>query len=242
LKIGIIGDLHGVYPDTSNWPKLDLLLLGGDLFSDYRKSLYEVIAIQETELLQKFNPWLESIQLPKERKLVIGGNHDHVLAHHGLNSKDWLSATYLENQEIILDGIKIWGTPFSYRPPDYKYPWSFGASEEGLKALYETIPKDVNIVMSHTPAKGALDLGWGGSRMGMFNFGSIALKEFLDQNPFPLPKLKLFTTNHVHEHGTNQMDWTWWDAKEERRRKFKYVNAAADTLYNLTQKLTLVEI
>jgi hypothetical protein len=242
LRIGVIGDLHGIYPDTSNWPKLDLLLLGGDLFSDYRKSLYEVIAIQETELLEKFNPWLEGINLPKKRKLFIGGNHDHILQHYQKQAQEKVSATYLENSFVVVDGFKIWGTPYSFFPPKYPKPWSFGSSEEGLKILYESIPKDVDIVMSHTPAKGALDLGFGGSHMGMFNFGSVALKEFLDQNPFPLPKLKLFTVNHVHEHGTSQMDWTWWDAKEERRRKFKYVNAAADIIYNPTQALTLVYI
>lgn len=243
MKIGVIGDLHGIYPDTSNWPKLDLLLIGGDNFTDYRENLHLVIQRQQDELLTKFNPWLEQIPLEQDRKIVIGGNHCHVLEHYGLNSQELLpGATYLQNNDHRIDDLHIWGTPYSYYPPNYPGAWSFGSSEEGLKALYESIPKDVDIVMSHTPAYGAFDLGWGGSRLGMFNFGSKALRTFLEQNPFPLPNLKLFSCHHVHEHGTNKMKWTWWDAKEERRRRFWYVNGSADPMYNHKQELTVVEI
>lgn len=242
MKVGIISDLHGVYPDTSKWPKLDLLLIGGDLFTDYKLDLYRVISKQEVELINKFNPWLDSVPLSKDRKILIGGNHCHLLQHHQLKSQELLNATYLENTSTIVDGLSIWGTPYSYYPPNYPGAWSFGSSEEGLKVLYESIPKDAHIVMSHTPAYGAFDLGWGGSRLGMFNFGSKALRAFLEQNPFPLPNLKLFSCHHVHEHGTNKMKWTWWDAKEERRRRFWYVNGSADPMYNDKQELTVVEL
>lgn len=43
-------------------------------------------------------------------QLVIGGNHDKLLVG-GRGARMLQNATYLENSGLIVEGLRIWGTP-----------------------------------------------------------------------------------------------------------------------------------
>lgn len=102
MKINIISDLH-VDKGEYSFPfiKSDLLIIAGDI-SPVAKPEY-------IQLLQ---------HIPKEqRTIIIMGNHEPLYYAHNLaeqkireNLLDFPHITFLENESIIIDGIKFLGT------------------------------------------------------------------------------------------------------------------------------------
>jgi Icc-related predicted phosphoesterase len=86
---------------------------------------------------------------------------------------------YLCDEELIIDGIKFYGTP--YQP--IFYHWAFNLDEENLKEKWAKIPSDTDVLLTHCPPKGILDSG----------FGSESL--LLKINEL---KLKLHVFGHIH--------------------------------------------
>jgi Icc-related predicted phosphoesterase len=62
---------------------------------------------------------------------------------------------YLENSSIDIEGIKIWGSPYS---PTFGYGWGFNV-DRGYDAaqIWNQIPLDTDIVITHSPIYGYND-------------------------------------------------------------------------------------
>jgi hypothetical protein len=62
---------------------------------------------------------------------------------------------YLENSSIKLEGLKIWGSPYS---PTFGYGWGFNV-DRGYDAaqIWNQIPLDTDIVITHSPIYGYND-------------------------------------------------------------------------------------
>jgi predicted phosphodiesterase len=109
LRIAVIGDTHDRHQFIKDMPECDLFIHCGDILMIGRYfTTSDVI-----KKLKHFNDWLDTI--PAKKKIVIAGNHDHHLMHLGKEKiKEVLSnATYLENDGIEFQGVKIWGSPIS---------------------------------------------------------------------------------------------------------------------------------
>ena len=62
---------------------------------------------------------------------------------------------YLENNSIKLEGINIWGSPYSAR---FGREWAFNVNRgEDSRELWGTIPPDANIIVTHGPLFGVVD-------------------------------------------------------------------------------------
>jgi hypothetical protein len=137
-------------------------------------------------------------------KIVIAGNHDFCFDHdhfpilkasHGLRAdyypidpKSALSAAcYLQDQGIILCGYKVWGTPWI--PKYSNTAFSIRKDAPMLAAKREGIPSDTEILMTHCPPQGILDL----TRKGT-NGGCSLLAEHIGRvNPI------VHVFGHIHE-------------------------------------------
>jgi Icc-related predicted phosphoesterase len=62
---------------------------------------------------------------------------------------------YLENSSIDIEGLKIWGSPYS---PTFGYGWGFNV-DRGYDAaqIWNQIPLDTDIVITHSPIYGYND-------------------------------------------------------------------------------------
>jgi len=144
MKIALFSDTHASHRQISI-PDADILIFAGDM-THCRTSLD----------VSGFNDFLKS--LPHKHKIVIGGNHDHILARHPEKAAMLLSeAVYLLDESVVIEGITIYGSPwhpiFNNRACDaFALPRG-----KALKEKWDKIPPGVDILVTHTPPAGILD-------------------------------------------------------------------------------------
>ena len=180
MIIDCISDLHGYKPQM---PGGDLLIVAGDLTAQDKPDEYF-----------EFFEWF-TIQDYKH-KVFIAGNHDCYLENtRFVEYSDRFH--YLCDSGINIEGFKIWGSPwtrrFSGQNPDCM---AFSLlTEFQLNEKFNLIPKDTDILITHTPVFGVLDSCSNG------RCGSDALWNALD---FVKPKLHVF--GHIHECGGQKQE------------------------------------
>jgi Icc-related predicted phosphoesterase len=165
MKIVAMSDIHA----HSNFfvPDGDVLIIAGDLGS-YGS-------------LNGCNHFISL--LPHKYKILVGGNHDSFLVLGVLKDK-FPNIIYLEDSEIIIDGVKFYGAPWHG-----VCGWPFGLDATERKAKWDKIPNDIDVMITHMPPYGIMD------DIGGMPDGCPYLQERVKQIS---PKLHIF--GHVHEH------------------------------------------
>ena len=179
MIIDCISDLHGDYPILKGG---DLLIVAGDLTGkDGIAEYYDFIC------------WLMDSKAAYKKKVVIAGNHDV-----RIQNEDWkndcrnFTFTYLEDSGINFDGLNIWGSPWTWAFPGINPGCTAFtvANEDDLKAKWDLIPENTDILVTHCPPFGYGDYV---SRSG--RTGSTSLTRRVAH----LPRLKLHVFGHIHE-------------------------------------------
>jgi len=190
MKIVVTSDLHGHLPEI---PECDLLLIAGDICPDWYHApgLTAQKNWQLNWLGSHFHEWLATV--PAKNIVGIAGNHDWAIQMRNPYDKiSKLPWTYLQDETVEIDGLKIFGAPWS----KFIGRWAFMLDPHELQKKWNLIPEDVDIIMVHGPAYGINDLlayGFGpDARAGCPN-----LYERIVQNKYP--NLKLVATGHIHE-------------------------------------------
>src|ERR1043166_6675558 len=141
MIVDCISDLHGSYPKLCGG---DLLIVAGDLTAQNLKEQYF-----------EFFAWLDKQEY--ERIIVVAGNHDGLfLRREYINS--FLSGTsridYLCDSGAQVEDFKVWGSPWT---PTF-YNWYFMRDRgEEIKAKWDLIPDDTDILVTHGPPMGIQD-------------------------------------------------------------------------------------
>jgi len=126
---------------------IDMVIHSGD-GSNFR-DIYK----NEVEF-QDFIYWYSRV--PIKYKIFIAGNHDSALEKNLFNVKKQMEDSdiiYLENSDVTIEGIKIWGSPHT---PSFGN-WSFMKARAKLDRVWKRIPDDADIIVTHGPPKGILD-------------------------------------------------------------------------------------
>jgi hypothetical protein len=174
MRITHISDTHNKHNQLNDkLPGGDLLIHSGDITSLGRKD--EVI---------RFVKWFNGID-NYTNKIFIAGNHDMTFDRERLlrdklkhfegrtdydtecaeGKPEWLdnllisglnpNVFYLENSFVMLDDIKIWGSPIS---PTFGYGWGFNKDRgHEINKVWDSIPNDTDIVITHSPIYGYCD-------------------------------------------------------------------------------------
>ena len=207
IKIVAIADSH-----RNHWnikvPECDLFIFCGDA------------EINGLLPLHDFNDWLGTIKAT--HKIMVGGNHDSELERIGKKECKRLltNCIYLENEFVEVGGFKIWGSPFS----PFFNNWSYMGSESDLKIIYDKIPKDTDIIISHTMPKGILDQVLPREE----SVGSISLRDKVKEI-----QPKIFVGGHLHLCG----------GQKYTDYKTNYFNVSVlDDMYQLVNQPTIIEI
>lgn len=182
MKIWHISDTH-TFHNLLNVPDgIDMVIHSGDCSNP--SNPYN----NEPEV-REFIDWYSL--LPIKHKVFVAGNHDTSIEKRLIRPTDFTSKgiVYLENNSIEIEGIKIWGTPYT---PSFGVGWAYNKSRDKMDKLWKSIPENTDIVVSHGPPKGILDLSY--SRENVLEFcGCGAMKKNIMRLE---PKLVLF--GHIH--------------------------------------------
>lgn len=172
MRIIAISDTHGLH-EALNLPKGDLIIHAGDISDHGTKE--EVI---------DFLKWFANLDYT--HKLFIGGNHDIFLDEYPVDLLELLPAnvTYLNNNGTTINNLKFWGSPIT---PDLE-GWAFGCNRKDMAAHWQYLPKDIDILITHTPPLGILDK----SR----SHRSLGCKDLMDKVIELKPNFHIF--GHVH--------------------------------------------
>lgn len=135
MKLIAISDTHGEHK-TLEIPDGDVLIHAGDLT---RHGTLEDV--------REFNDFLGT--LPHPNKIVIAGNHDFCFENDRKACQEILTnCIYLQDQEVIIDGVKFYGSPWQ----PWFYDWAFNL-ERGpeIRAKWDLIPEDTDVLITHGP-------------------------------------------------------------------------------------------
>lgn len=198
-------DLHGFLPDPLDIPEADLLIIAGDIAPDHpigmraRYGLNDNGAAYQAEWLDgEFRRWLDRVIPRVKRVIAIWGNHDFVGEPNRFGVEPpalQREVQFLNDETVEIDGVRIHGTPWVPGLPR----WAFHGSEEFLQARAESIPSDLDILISHGPPYGTADFV--APQFGSLNVGDRALAGALGSlNP------KLFICGHIHEQYGQHVD------------------------------------
>lgn len=184
-KIVCISDTHEKHRDIIV-PDGDILIHAGDF-----------TGIGSPRAVTDFNRWLGT--LPHPHKIIIAGNHELTFQKSPDVVRGLITnAIYLENNAVEVMGLKIWGSPYT---PKF-YNWAFMRERgEDIKRIWDQVPEDIDILVTHGPPNGFLDLvEYPGSPNKGLNVGCEELLKTLERVK---PKLHVF--GHIHSgHGVEQ--------------------------------------
>lgn len=143
MKFVAISDTHGQHSSLI-LPEGDVLIHAGDLS---RRGTQDEIFY--------FIHWFA--ELPYRYKVFIAGNHDFYLENTPnelIQSQLPENVFYLNDSGIVIEGIRIWGSPIT----PYFHNWAFNRHPgEAIQKHWDLIPSDTEILITHGPAFGLLD-------------------------------------------------------------------------------------
>lgn len=182
LRILHISDTHALHSYLGYPDDYDMVVFSGDFTNHYDVFRNEPEA-------RDFLNWYSA--LPIKYKILVAGNHDAYAFEHGKELREFCKMNniiYLENESVVIEGVKIWGSPYT---PQYG-DWYFMKDRAKINKVWQQIPDDTDIIVTHGPPKGALDISFNRFNV-MENCGCSALmKRIEDINP----QLVLF--GHIH--------------------------------------------
>ena len=192
MKITFISDTHGKHNQiTKDLPGGDILIHAGDFMNggyDFEEA---------TDFLE----WFNSIDNYTD-KIFIAGNHDRVFENiphwvaktlpdyptiDYLQDESWVDYYDGHNGDFPEDNIRIYGSPWQ---PEF-YSWAFNLPRQGdeMKAKWDAIPTNTDILVTHGPPYGYLDTPGGRS----IRVGCEMLRYRVDEIK---PKIHVF--GHIH--------------------------------------------
>lgn len=178
MKIVTFSDIHGqqnkALTEWFNSNPADLLIFAGDL------------QLNNLDYGESFIKWIH--QLPYTNKVMVFGNHDgnyiHTLTY--IMQNEFTDIIFLNNGSIIIDGVNIFGSPYSVKYQD----WWFMLEDEKLSTTWNKIPEDTDILITHCPPFGILD----------YTFeNAIAGSKTLLKRVNGLRNLRYHIFGHIHE-------------------------------------------
>lgn len=216
MKIVIISDTHCKWSSIAI-PTCDLLISCGDY--SFRG---------EWNIVKDFHSWLDKV--PATNVISVQGNHELWVEKNFQEAKLIAQEVcprghFIEEGLIEIDGIKIWGSAWS----PWFNNWAYNAYRgEDIKKHWDKIPDDIDILITHGPPAGILDMVRYANGTPKEHAGCTNLRDKV----FTLNKLKLHCFGHMHS-----------ESGELDINGVKFINASiCDELYSATNPIREFEL
>jgi Icc-related predicted phosphoesterase len=180
MKVVIISDTHNLHKHLEI-PECDLIICAGDFSHNEWQCSF-------------FVEWLATLPIPN--KILVAGNHDYHVKKLGKDTMTQLCETlgihYLQDSGCEINNIKFWGSPYSM----IFGPYPFMAEDFELEEIWDLIPLDTQVLITHGPAYNTGDRVRNKWTNGNYiNVGSRTLQNRI----LELPNLTHHIFGHIHE-------------------------------------------
>ena len=221
MKVLALSDLHGYLPEIKD--RVDVVVICGDIMDlYYQRSVNKSISW----FSRYFVPW--ALDLPCNKVIIIAGNHDFFFQsivnnkfqgkcigiddpveyqNYVESESPWVVAdelllpskiVYLQDSSFVFGGKRFYGTPWC---PELS-KWAFYKSSDDLIKVFNRIPDDVDVLITHSPGKHVNDTGVSLQYPDKPEYGSSELTDAV------LKKLpKWWFVGHVHSGNHNVTDF-----------------------------------
>jgi len=192
MRLVFISDTHNKHKKVTI-PECDILFHTGDWTSRGQK--HEV---------REFAKWLE--KQPAKHIVIIPGNHEVEFEKNLPENLSWITdycnrAKVLIHESCEVEGIKIWGSPAT---PAFGRGWAWNYARDIAESvhifkpfigeIWDKIPEDTEILLTHGPSYGILDSATNHSTGYLDSVGCNELRNKVDS----LPNLRIAAAGHLH--------------------------------------------
>jgi Icc-related predicted phosphoesterase len=186
MKIVCISDTHAKQIPDDQMPDGDVLVHAGDVTNNGK--ILQLNAMRN---------WFRHLAETKYSHIIwIAGNHDFILdgfrqenAEYAIYDMFASNIHYLRDSGIMIDGKLFYGTPWTICGD-----WAFSEMDRyKRRAIFDKIPSDTDVLISHGPPYSILDRCDNGSH----GYGSVGDLELLGAVERVRPKLHVF--GHIHD-------------------------------------------
>lgn len=207
MKLTVISDTHGEQENLGTLSG-DVLIHCGDMFNMFNEA---------NEDFDRLDDWFGR----QDFELIIctGGNHDFELQKRALyTDRPFRNAVFLEGASFEFRDVVFFGAPWV---PDL-YGQAFFKDDHELADKWADIPENVDVLITHTPPLGVLDVSSSGMVLGCRH-----LSKAIERTQ---PKVHCF--GHVHASSGTQVDG-----------RTTYINAAlVNSRYQISRPPYEIEI
>jgi predicted phosphodiesterase len=219
IRITVISDTHSKHEQlTNHLPGGDLIICSGDISS--MGYFNELIS---------FCKWFN--KLPYDYKVFIAGNHDFCFQDSiqisSMIVEEYYNVDYLEDNLLLMypeeysNSIKIYGTP--WQPEFMNWAFNLPRNGEELKEKWDLIPINTDILITHGPPFGILDV-----KGKTEHLGCELLRDRID---IIKPKIHIF--GHIHTgYGYMFKNGTHFINASVLNKKYNYVNSPVSFVWN----------
>jgi Icc-related predicted phosphoesterase len=183
MRLVVTSDCHGRL-SQARIPQGDVLILAGDILAN-RSGDPDIDAAFQLNAIRELDAYCGTLGF--KHVLMIAGNHDWVFERYKDAHRVLKNIVYLEDSGTEIEGVKFWGSP--HQP--WFFDWAFNLPRDGpeLAHYWSLIPDDTDVLITHGPPFGILDLPFGkGENAGC----KLLLKRVEDLKP------KLHVFGHIH--------------------------------------------
>ena len=175
MRIVAVADTH-LFTDDIQIPDGDVFVHAGDMCRG-----------GDFDELDEAAAWIMS--LPHRHKVIVAGNHDWLFVHDPPLARTlFADAFYLQDDEVVIDGIRFYGSPWQ---PEFN-DWAFNLPRGvPIAAVWRKIPAGLDVLITHGPPEGFGDRSPVGGRAGCAD-----LRRRIAE---VTPRLHLF--GHIHQDG-----------------------------------------
>lgn len=192
MKITTISDTHGMHHEITQPKGGDLIICAGDVTPNGKENDVE-----------EFLRWFSDQDY--KYKVLVAGNHDWHFESQGdryyVERCEDYGIKYLNDSEVKIEGLKVWGSPIT---PAFNN-WAFNRARSPVDPQatpqmttihehWDKIPEDVDILITHGPPQGILDVADRGFLVNAQSVGCSYLRYVVERIK---PKLHVF--GHIHE-------------------------------------------
>jgi Icc-related predicted phosphoesterase len=181
MKIWFISDTHNRHRELTV-PEVDLVIHCGD------ESTHGNAWMNEPEA-RSFFDWYSELDVAT--KVFVPGNHSTAVEQGLIRPEEYPSIQFLIHDSMEWNGLKLFGSPYTPRFHD----WAYMKKRGKLDLVWQSVPDDVDILITHGPPKGVLDVTHDVESQALVQVGCSALRRHVDERIKP----KIYAFGHLHD-------------------------------------------